>query len=57
MYINNIGLVWLREDFRLDKNFALLEATKNHSSVCVFYLYKEKNFQNKKRKNGGYINL
>ena len=44
MQNNNIGLVWLREDFRLDKNFALLEATKNHRSVCAFYLYKEKKF-------------
>ena len=26
----NVGIFWLREDFRLKKNFALSHATKNH---------------------------
>ena len=40
----NIGLVWLKDDFRLKKNLALVEATKNHNLVVVFYLYKKKKF-------------
>ena len=31
---------WLKDDFRLKKNLALIEATKNHEKVVVFYLYK-----------------
>ena len=34
-----IGLFWLRDDFRLTKNDGLIEATKNHDQVVVFYLY------------------
>ena len=40
----NIGLVWLKDDFRLKKNSALIEATKKHDKVVVFYLYKKKKF-------------
>ena len=36
-----IGLFWLRDDFRLSKNDGLIEATKNHNEVVVFYLYKK----------------
>ena len=36
-----IGLFWLRDDFRLTKNYGLIEATKNHDQVVVFYLYKK----------------
>ena len=42
----NIGLVWLRDDFRIRKNSALFEATKNHEQVVTFYLYKKQKFQN-----------
>ena len=38
-----IGLFWLRDDFRIIKNYGLAEATKNHDQVVVFYLYKKKN--------------
>ena len=41
-----IGLFWLRDDFRITKNLGLYEATKNHNQVVVFYLYKEKSYQN-----------
>ncbi len=41
----NIGLVWLKEDFRLKRNNALADATKNHDNVVVFYLYKSKKFK------------
>ena len=42
----NIGLVWIKDDFRLKKNLALIEATKNHNQVVAFYLFKKKKFQN-----------
>ncbi len=42
----NIGLFWLKEDFRIQKNLALAEATKNHNKVIAFYLYKKQKFQN-----------
>ena len=37
----NIGLFWLRDDFRFTKNEGLIEATTNHDQVVVFYLYKK----------------
>ena len=40
----NIGLFWLKDDFRIKKNLALFEATKNHDQVVAFYLYKKKKF-------------
>ena len=42
----NIGLFWLKDDFRFKKNIALIEATKNHESVVVFYLFKKMKFKN-----------
>ncbi len=39
--VKNIGLVWLKDDFRLKKNLALIEATKNHDQVVAFFLYKK----------------
>ena len=36
-----LGLFWLRDDFRLTKNYGLIEATVNHDRVVVFYLYKK----------------
>ena len=38
----DIGLVWLKDDFRFKKNLALLEATKKHDKVVVFFLYKKR---------------
>ena len=49
----NIGLFWLKDDFRIKRNLALIEATKNHDQVVAFYLYKKKNSKIKKLKNGG----
>ena len=40
----NIGIVWLRNDFRLIKNDALAYACDNHKDVCALYIYKKKNF-------------
>ncbi len=44
--VKNIGLFWLRDDFRIKKNLALIEATKNHEQVVAFYLYKKSTFKN-----------
>ena len=41
-----IGLFWLKDDFRIIKNLGLIEATKSHDQVVVFYLYKKKKFNN-----------
>ena len=43
--IKNVGLFWCKDDFRLKKNFALIEATRNHQQVVAFYLFKKKQFQ------------
>ena len=40
----HIGIVWLRDDFRILKNDALAYATQNHDHVCVFYILKKKDF-------------
>ena len=40
-----IGLFWLRDDFRLTKNNGLIEATRNHDQVVVFYLFKNSTFK------------
>ncbi len=44
--IKNIGLVWLKDDFRLIKNSALIAATKNHDQVSAFFLYKKHKYKN-----------
>ena len=41
-----IGLFWLKDDFRITKNLGLIQATKKHDQVVVFYLYKKKKFIN-----------
>ncbi len=43
---NNIGLVWIRDDFRIKKNLALIEATKSHEQVVAFFLFKKAKFEN-----------
>ena len=55
--VKNIGLVWLKDDFRLKKNLALAEATKNHDLVVAFYLFKKKNMRIRRLRNGGSENL
>ena len=39
------GLFWLRDDFRVIKNYGLIEATINHDQVVVFYLYKKESYK------------
>ena len=40
-----LGLFWLRDDFRVTKNDGLIEATRNHEQVVVFYLYKQETYK------------
>jgi len=40
----NIGIVWLRDDFRTLKNDALAYATQNHEHVSAIYILKKKDF-------------
>jgi len=42
-----IGIVWLRNDFRISKNDALAYATQNYDHVCVIYIFKKKDFKKK----------
>ena len=44
--LKNVGLVWLKDDFRLIKNLALIEATEKHSHVVAFFLYKKPKYDN-----------
>ncbi len=44
-YIKNVGLFWLRDDFRINKNDGLIEATRIHDRVVVFYLYKAETYK------------
>ncbi len=46
--MKNIGLVWIREDFRINNNPALYYATENHESVVALYIYNNKEFDNKR---------
>ena len=52
----NVGLVWLKDDFRIKRNYALYNATKNHDLVVAFF-YKKKKYENRKPKDGGLVNL
>ena len=53
----NIGLFWLKEDFRFKKNLALMEATKIMIKSSFFIFTKKINLKSKKLKNGGLRNL
>ena len=51
----NVGIVWLRNDFRILKNDALSYATQNHDQVCVFYILKKKTLLENQHNFGGFI--
>ena len=34
----DVALFWLKDDFRLKKNLALIEASQNHDQVVAFFL-------------------
>ena len=35
----SIGIVWIRDDFRLENNSALIHASRNHNTVSAIYIY------------------
>ena len=51
--IKKIGLVWLKDDFRIRRNPALINASKNHEQVVAFFYIKKINLKTKKLKDGG----
>ena len=55
--VKNIGLFWLRDDFRITKNNGLIEATRNHDQVVVFYLYKKSIYDNQEAQKWWQVNL
>ena len=44
--MSDIGLVWIREDFRIENNAALSYATENHETVIAFFIYNNKDYDN-----------
>ena len=46
--MKNIGIVWIREDFRIDNNPALHYATQNHDYVIALYIYNSDEYDNKR---------
>ena len=34
-----VGIVWIRDDFRLENNSALIHASKNHDTVSAIYIF------------------
>ena len=41
------ALVWVRDDFRIANNSALINASLNHEQVSAVYIFNRKNFDNK----------
>ena len=37
--MSDTGLVWIREDFRIENNAALSYATHNHQNVIALFIY------------------
>ena len=46
--MSDTGLVWIREDFRIENNAALSYATQNHQSVIAFFIYNNNDYDNKR---------
>jgi len=34
-----VGIVWIKDDFRLENNSALIHASKNHDTVSAIYIF------------------
>ena len=55
---NTKALVWLRDDFRIKRNNALIFAAENHDQVSSVFIFNLEEFEKKeKRKDGGFIIL
>ena len=42
------ALVWLRDDFRVNHNNALVYASENHDQVSAIYIFNPDEFENKR---------
>ena len=46
--MKNKGLVWIRDDLRIDNNSALINASLNHDYISAVYIYNKDKFDNKR---------
>ena len=46
--MSNKALVWLRDDFRINNNDALIYATNNHDVVTAVFIFNNHIFDNKR---------
>ena len=46
--MSDTGLVWIREDFRIENNAALSYASQNHQNVIAFFIYNNNDYDNKR---------
>ena len=45
---NNKALVWIRDDFRVNHNSALVYASENHDQVSTVYIFNPEDYENKR---------
>ena len=45
---NKKALVWLRDDFRINRNNALVYASENHEQVSTIYIFNPEEYENKR---------
>ena len=45
---NKKALVWLRDDFRINHNSALVYATENHEQVSTVYIFNPEDYEDKR---------
>ena len=45
---NKKALVWLRDDFRVNHNSALVYASENHEQVSTVYIFNPEEYENKR---------
>ena len=46
--MSDIGIVWIREDFRIENNAALSYASQNHDQVVALYIYNNGDYDKKR---------
>ena len=47
--MSNKALVWVRDDFRINNNDALIHASNNHDLVTVVFIFNNNTFDNHHR--------
>ena len=45
---NKKALVWLRDDFRINRNNALVYASENHEQISAVYIFNPEEYENKR---------